>query len=257
MRQLLITPFFILAATIQLVTAQTRELDISKVQAFEHQLQDVMEITDTIELKIKLVEVEENFRQNPNEITKTWLGIIYHETALNLAFFSKTKFKSYSQKSYDILSALLNSNNTTKELLPFIATYRASALALVSAETRKLKLLDEAFELFSEANRNYASVSYLPEFLRGSVAENLPWIFYSKRKFAGIDFQSIINKQKKNPEYAGWKIMSFTYWTWANQHQDKKHRTQAIAYLNQAILLDPDYKAGRKKAEELKARLTE
>ena len=67
---------------------------------------------------------------------------------------------------------------------------------------------------------------------------------------------SIINKQNKNDEYANWKIMSFTYWAWAKQHQGKKYRNQAIAYLDKAISLDQNYKAGRIKAEELKLTLT-
>jgi len=238
------------------VTAQNQQLDFSKVKVFEHQLDDVMELIDTTELKIKLKEVEENHQQNPNEINKVRLGIIYHETALNLSFFSKTEFKGYAKKSFDTLSELFNSPNTTKELLPFIASYRASALSLVGAETKKPKLLGEAFSLFNNAVKNYSSVSYLPEFLRGSVAENLPWFFFTKRKFAKQDFQSIIDKQDKNREYANWKIMSFTYWAWAKQRQSKKHRTQALAYLDKAIALDPNYRAGRQKAEKLKTTLT-
>lgn len=242
--------------TITSVTAQTQNLDFSKVKAFEHQLDDVMELIDTTELKTKLKEVEENYKQNPNEITKARLGIIYHETALNLSFFSKTEFKGYAKKSFDILSELFNSPNTSKELLPFIASYRASALSLVGAETKKLKLLGEAFTLFNDAVKNYATVSYLPEFLRGSVAENLPWFLFSKRKFAKQDFQSIIDKQDKNSEYANWKVMSFTYWAWAKQRQSKKYRTQSLAYLDKAILLDRNYKAGRQKAEDLKTQMT-
>jgi len=242
--------------TITSVTAQTQNLDFSKVKAFEHQLDDVMELIDTTELKTKLKEVEENYKQNPNEITKARLGIIYHETALNLSFFSKTEFKGYAKKSFDILSELFNSPNTSKELLPFIASYRASALSLVGAETKKLKLLGEAFSLFNDAVKNYATVSYLPEFLRGSVAENLPWFLFSKRKFAKQDFQSIIDKQDKNSEYANWKVMSFTYWAWAKQRQSKKYRTQSLAYLDKAILLDRNYKAGRQKAEDLKTQMT-
>lgn len=238
------------------VNAQKQQLDFSKVKVFEHQLDDVMELIDTTELKIKLKEVEENYQQNPNEINKVRLGIIYHETALNLSFFSKTEFKGYAKKSFDTLSELFNSPNTTKELLPFIESYRASALSLVGAETKKLKLLGEAFSLFNNAVKNYSSVSYLPEFLRGSVAENLPWFFFTKRKFAKQDFQSIIDKQDKNREYANWKIMSFTYWAWAKQRQSKKHRTQALAYLDKAIALDPNYRAGRQKAEKLKTTLT-
>jgi len=256
MRQLLITSIMLAMTTITSVTAQTQNLDFSKVKAFEHQLDDVMELIDTTELKTKLKEVEENYKQNPNEITKARLGIIYHETALNLSFFSKTEFKGYAKKSFDILSELFNSPNTSKELLPFIASYRASALSLVGAETKKLKLLGEAFTLFNDAVKNYVTVSYLPEFLRGSVAENLPWFLFSKRKFAKQDFQSIIDKQDKNSEYANWKVMSFTYWAWAKQRQSKKYRTQSLAYLDKAILLDQNYKAGRQKAEDLKIQMT-
>jgi len=256
MRQLLITSIMLAMTTITSVTAQTQNLDFSKVKAFEHQLDDVMELIDTTELKTKLKEVEENYKQNPNEITKARLGIIYHETALNLSFFSKTEFKGYAKKSFDILSELFNSPNTSKELLPFIVSYRASALSLVGAETKKLKLLGEAFTLFNDAVKNYATVSYLPEFLRGSVAENLPWFLFSKRKFAKQDFQSIIDKQDKNSEYANWKVMSFTYWAWAKQRQSKKYRTQSLAYLDKAILLDRNYKAGRQKAEDLKTQMT-
>ena len=233
-----------------------QQLDFSKVKSFEHQLDDVMEIIDTTELKLKLKEVEEQFQKNSNEMSKIRLGIIYHETALNLTFFSKTEYKGYAQKSYDILTELSETSSISPELLPFISSYRASTLSLVSAETKKLRLLNDAFDLFEKAVNQYSNVSYIPEFLRGSVAENLPWIFVSKRKFAKKDFQSIINKQLQHKDFANWKIMSFTYWAWANQHKNKKFRNQSIVYLEKAIQLDPDYKAGRKKAEELKSKLT-
>lgn len=256
MRRLFIISIILAMTTINSISAQNQQLNFSKVNAYEHQLNDVMELIDTTELKAKLNEVEESYRQNPNEINKVRLGIIYHETALNLSFFSKTEFKGYAKKSFDTLTELFNSTNTTTELLPFIASYRASALSLVGAETKKLKLLGEAFVLFNDAVKNYSMVSYLPEFLRGSVAENLPWFFFSKRKFAKQDFQAIIDKQEKNNKYANWKVMSFTYWAWAKQRQSKKHRAQALEYLDKAISLDPNYKAGRTKAEELKAILT-
>lgn len=236
------------------LTAQ--QLDFSKVKIYEHQLEDVMELIDTTALKEKRKEVEQQFQQEPGKINKVRLGIIYHETALNLSFFSKTTYKGYAKKSFDLLSDLFNSQSTTKELLPFIASYRASSLSLVGAETKKLKLLGQAFDLFNDAVKEYADISYLPEFLRGSVAENLPWFFFSKRKLAKQDFQSIINKQEKNKDYANWKIMSFTYWAWAKQHQSNRFRNQAISYLDKAISLDPNYKAGRKKAEDLKVKLT-
>jgi tetratricopeptide (TPR) repeat protein len=232
-----------------------QSLNFSTIKSIEFQLDDVMEIIDTTELKIKLKEVEENYNQNPNEINKTRLGIIYHETALNLSFFSKTVFKGYARKSFDVLSQLLEDTTTSRELLPFISSYRASALSLVGAETKKMSDLKKAFKLFEAAVDSYASVTYLPEFLRGSVAENLPWYFYLKRKCAKHDFQSIISKNDINSEYGNWRVMSFTYWAWANQHQDKKHKTLALQYLDRAIAIDPDYKAGRKKAEELKTKI--
>lgn len=188
-------------------------------------------------------------------MNKTRLGIIYHETALNLSFLAKTEYKGYAKRSFDVLTELITAEATSKELMPFIASYRASALSLVSAETRKLNLLGDAFQLFHEAVEKYSLVSCLPEFLRGSVAENLPWIFFGKKKFAKRDFESIIDKYAKSEAYANWKIMSFTYWAWANQRQGTKYRKQSLLYLDNAIALDPDYKAGRQKAEELKMKL--
>lgn len=234
-----------------------QELDFLKVKAAEKQLEDVMEMIDTLELKSKLKEVEADFARNSSEINKVRLGLIYHETALNLSFFSKTSFKGYAKKSYEILDELYKLPQTSPELKPFIASYRASAMSLVGAEIRKLNLLDEAFVLFEEAINLYNELSYLPEFLRGSVAENLPWYFVRKRKIAKHDFESIINKQKLNPEYANWKIMSFTYWAWANQHQRRKYKSQSLNYLNKAIELDPNYRGGRKRAEDLKKRMLE
>jgi tetratricopeptide (TPR) repeat protein len=253
MRQLFITSIILAMITMNSLNAQN--IEFSKVKFYEQQLDDVMELIDTTALKVKLKEVEENYQQNANEINKLRLGIIYHETALNLSFFSKTAFKGYAQKSYDILTQLFDASNTTKEYMPFIASYRASALALVSAETKKLKWLGKAFILFNDAVKKYAVISYLPEFLRGSVAENLPWFFFSKRKLAKKDFQSIIDKQSKNEQYANWKIMSFTYWAWAKQRTNKKYRVQALAFLDKAIALDPNYKAGRQKAEAWKAKM--
>lgn len=255
MRQLFILLLIMAMTTSNSIIAQSQQLDFSKVKVFEHQLEDVMEIIDTTILKIKLKEVEADFSKNSNEINKVRLGIIYHETALNLTFLSKSSYKGYAKKSFDILTVLFKSKTTTKELMPFIASHRASALSLVGGETKKLGLVGEAFTMFEQAVNDYADISYLPEFLRGSVAENLPFFFFKKRKFAKLDMQSIIDKQSKNPNYASPKIMSFVYWAWANQHQSKKFRTESLAYLDKAISFDPNYVGGRKRAEELKTKL--
>jgi tetratricopeptide (TPR) repeat protein len=253
MRQILSFLIVTIMTTTNIASAQN--LNFKKVKEYEHQLDDVMELIDTNLVKEKLKETENDFRAEKTEINKLRLGIIYHETALNLSFLSSSSFRGYAQKSFEVLDTLFVSENTTKELMPFIASYRASALALVSAETKKLNLLSMAFNDFEDAVKKYAEISYSPEFMRGSVAENLPWFFFKKRKYAKQDFESIISKYEKNKDYANWKIMSFTYWTWANHHQSKKNRVQALKYLDKAIALDPDYKAGRKRAEDLKTKL--
>jgi hypothetical protein len=246
---------FIIVTMTAMNNTNAQQLDFTKVKNYEHLLDDVMELTDTTVIKAKLSEIEEDYRKDPNEINNARLGIIYHETALNLSFFSKTTYKGYAQKSFDMLSHLSLSPNTPNELMPFVASYRASALSLVGAETKKLKLLEEAFLLFSDAIKKYGDVSYMPEFLRGSVAENLPWFFLSKRKLAKQDFHSIIQKQTKDEAFANNKIMSFTYWAWAKQHQGKKYRDLTLRYLKKSIELDADYKAGRAKAEALLLKL--
>ncbi len=255
MRQILILSLMAIMATTNSVIAQNQNLDFSKVKAYEHQLDDVMEIIDTTYLKAKLTEVENNFKQNSTEINKVRLAIIYHETALNLTFLSKSNYKGYAKKSFDLLTELFESKTTIQALMPFIASHRASALSLVGGETKKLGLVGQAFTLFEQAVNDYAQISYLPEFLRGSVAENLPFFFFSKRKFAKLDMQSIVDKQNKTHDFASPKIMSFVYWAWANQHQSKKYREQAIEYLDKSISIDPNYLGGRKRAEELKKKL--
>lgn len=234
---------------------QGQGITIEKVKVIEHLLDNVMEITDTEELKRKLTEVEQTSTLHPDAFNKVRLGITYHEVALNLSFFSNAGFQGYARKSFDTLDEIFTAPDTPQEMMPFVSAYRASAMALVSAETKKLRMLGDAFKAFADAVAKYSEVSYCPEFLRGSVSENMPWFLFSKRKFAKRDFQSIIVKQNTNPDYANWKIMSFVYWAWANQHQSKRYREQAIAYLDKAIALDPHYKAGRRKAEELKKKL--
>jgi tetratricopeptide (TPR) repeat protein len=243
------------ATTLVTTNVSAQSINVAQMQAYEHQLADVMEVIDTVLLKSKLAKVEKAFQQEASIINKVRLGIIYHETALNLTFFTDSGYEGYAQKSYAILSEVEQNQATPEELLPFVTSYRASALSLVSAETKKLSYLSDAFALLNQAVAQYAMVSYLPEFLRGSIAENLPWFLFGKRKYAKKDFASIIKKYEKDPDYANHRIMSFTYWAWANQHKGRKHRNTAIAYLDSAIALDPENDAGRAKAEALKKEL--
>lgn len=245
---------FILITSIKFNSnAQTKDMTLKDAQ---EKLEDVMEIIDTTFLKSHLIEVEKAYQQDNSTINQIRLGIIYHEVALNFGFFDKV-YNGYPQKSLDMLNAALPKLNDNLAIFkPFVLSYKASALALLSGETRKLGYLSEAFKLFNEAVTNYASVSYAPEFMRGSVSENLPWFMFKKRSFAKIDFDNIIKKYEADNSYATAKIMSFTYWAWAMQHQSKKHRNTSISYLDKSIALDPNYTAGRKRAEELKNKMT-
>ncbi|PKG42872.1 hypothetical protein CXF67_08005 [Psychroflexus sp. MES1-P1E] len=236
------------------INTNAQNLNREKIAEYEIALDDVMEIIGRDLVKSKLKEVEKVYQDNPTEINKVRLGLIYHEVALNLTFFHKTEeFSGYAQKSFNILKELQNNKKTIPELLLFIDTYKASALALMSGETRKLKQLSEAFDLFEGAVEKYAKFSPRPEFMRGSVAENLPWFMWKKRKFAKRDFQSIIEKHERNKDYAGFRLLSFTYWGWARAHKAKSFRKQALIYLERAIKIDPEYNAGRKRAEELRS----
>lgn len=232
--------------------AQTKVMTLKEAH---EKLKDVMEIIDKTFLKSHLVEVEKAYQQDSSAINQIRLGIVYHEVALNFGFFDKV-YKGYPQKSFDMLDAVFPKlNNDLAVFKPFVLSYKASALSMLSGETRKLSYLSEAFKLFDEAVTNYASVAYAPEFMRGSVSENLPWFMFRKRSYAKKDFDNIIKKYEADNSYATAKIMSFTYWAWAMQHQSKKYKKTSISYLDKAIALDPNYTAGRKRAEELKSKM--
>lgn len=227
--------------------------NLEKMKYYESQLNDVMELVDTNLILSKLNSSELSYSKDSNEINAIRFGIIYHEVALNLSFLSNTKYKGYALKSYNLLQSYVNKQLISNELMPFATAYSASALSLVAAETKKLSLISKSFKLFEITVGKYSQFTYLPEFLRGSVAENLPWIFWNKKKFAKTDFQSIIHKYELDHSYASAKIMSFCYWAWANQHKNKKD--QSIKYLDLAIALDPNDIAARSKAEKLKQML--
>ncbi|MEM6517590.1 MAG: hypothetical protein AAF688_15520 [Bacteroidota bacterium] len=233
------------------------QIKVMTIQQVHTELDDVMEIIDTNFLKIQLIEVEKAYQQDSSVINQIRLGIIYHEIALNFGFFNKI-YTGYSQKSINTMNEVLPKLDTElKNFKPFVLSYKASSLSLLSGETRKLSFLKEAFEIFSQTTESYASKFYAPEFMRGSVSENLPWFMFKKRRYAKKDFTSIIQKYEADNSYASAKIMSFTYWAWAMQHQSKKYRKIALNYLDKAILLDPNYLAGRERAEKLKAKLTQ
>lgn len=243
-----------------LTFAQTRLVVVDKdqVQAAERQLADVMEFVDTELLKKTIPEVEAASLTDSSPLAQARLGILWNEVALNFAFLNKNALKGYSEKSFKLLSTLLEDSTTPPGLVPFIASYRASSLALWGGEVGDLGKVDQAFKLFDDAVKRYSAVTYVTEFLRGSVAENVPWFFF-KRPVAIADFTSIIAKAESDPSYATPKILSFSYWAWAYNHKEsgfsKTTREKALIYLDRAIALDPEYQGGRTRAEKLRAEI--
>ena len=180
----------ILALT-ALHNTSSQNLSISTVKFAEKKLEDVMEFVDTTLLKSKFKEVKFNYINKPNTLTKLRMALLYHEMAFNFSFLKNAKDDNYAQKSYQLLSELIDNKELKAIYLPFAISYQASALALVSSKTRKLKLLHKAFQLFNKSVEEYGNYSYAPEYMRGSVAENLPWFLFKKKKNAKKDFESI------------------------------------------------------------------
>jgi hypothetical protein len=248
--KLFILGIFMLTAS----TIAAENLTRNSVALAGTQLEDVMEIIDTTGLRDRVSAAEKFASESATLVSRIRLGILYHEAALNFSFISTKKEKGWAAKSYLLLDSIYKAD-TSSAFRPYTAAYRASAYALLAGESGSLKQLTEAFSLFEIAVKQYADVCALPEFLRGSVAENLPGWMYRKHRFAKIDFESIISKYEADKMYATPALMSFSYWAWANQHQKKKHRAKAVQYLNLAIELDAAGKAGKKRALELKAKL--
>lgn len=237
------------------VTASAQTISRSSVAEAAQQLDDVMEITDTVNLRNRIAAAQQLAAASSDMVTRLRLGILYHEAALNFTLLAKTGDKGLAAKSYSLLDSLAQKADPANAFLPIIVSYRASALALIAGETGSLKQLGMAFDLFEIAVKQYAPVSALPEFLRGSVAENLPKWMFRKHRFARIDMNQLIQKYEADSSYATPKLMSFVYWAWANQHQKAKYRTEALRCLDKAIALDKTGKAGKQRAEALKAKL--
>lgn len=245
----------ILAFAAASATASAQTISRSSIAAAAQQLDDVMEITDTVNLRNRIVTAEKLAAASSDMLARIRLGILYHEAALNFTLLAKTGEKGLAAKSYSLLDSLAEKTDTASAFLPFIVSYRASALALMAGETGSLKQLGKAFDLFEIAVKQYSAVCAMPEFLRGSVAENLPKWMFRKHRFARIDMTQLKLKYEADSSYATPKLMSFTYWAWANQHQKAKYREEALRCVDKAIALDTTGKAGKPRAEALKAKL--
>jgi tetratricopeptide (TPR) repeat protein len=221
-----------------------QRLDPVALKAVEAEIEAVMERIDVEGLAAELPERERAAENDKSIVCQARLGIFYHEVALNLGMGKSKKYKGYAKKSYDALSEALSGPDMTPELASFCLAYRASALALWAGEKGDLGKLDAAFSLFADAVALYGLDNYAPRFLRGSVAESLPPIF-GKANLAREDFETLIKQEEASPGFVHSRVLSFTYWAWANnRYKDSARlspadRVRAVDYLEKAIALDP------------------
>jgi hypothetical protein len=222
-----------------------------RIREAEKILSDVTEMIDYQVIEKKLSAQESLVRRQATFLDSLRLGILYHESALILM---KKKQKSpHAKMSFDLLSRLMASAKSENEFLPVIAAYRASARSLQSAESGKLSELAEAFDFFEEAAQKYAAFSPYPEFLRGSVAENLPKIFFKKRRFAKIDFLALKKKYETDIAFAEPRLMSFVYLALARLMR-KNNDSESKILLKKAMSLDSEQNAAYAEAEKLLAK---
>lgn len=233
---------------------ETPDTSFKSVKLIESHLLDVMEI-DERSAEHKTREIESEYQMFPDQMNMARLGIVYHERALSHFNSPDGEKRKFASGSFEILDELHQSPDTFPELRPFVAAYRSSSIALMAAERRNPALINTSFESFDKAIKQYSPVSYCPEYLRANIAGNLPWFFFSKRKLARQDFESIIQKHQLNNQYAPYRIMSFVYFGWAKLSHSGKYIQQAVAFLDKAMHLDPKNRAAGKKAEELKSKL--
>jgi len=222
-------------------------------------LEDCTEIVDHGDLahKLQVVEAARVGDESP-PLLRLRQALLLHEAGLNLGLLAQRDQRQigYPDRSYKILTELAAIPDLPPEIRPWIDSFRASALALSGGEKGKLGLLSQAFELFDRAVREHDHASYLPRYLRGSVAENLPRILWRKRRWARIDFDELLRRVEADPSFMPDNVKSFTYWAWAKKFcGDRGKRPKAEQLLKEAMRLDPEKKAGFARASELLQRL--
>ena len=242
-----------LALVMMTLQLSAHSLDLDRVHQIAHELDPYMEITDTSYLMAELPSINKKLAHSSTPLEQLQCAIFFHEVALN--FLNDPGYPGYAEKSHQITSVLLKNASIEPELIPFVLSYQGSSLSLMAAETRSLKQVKAALKIMDVAVEEYGNMCFAARFLRGSICENLPWFMF-KGKTIREDFSVMIELYEKDGAFANEKVMSFTYWAWANAHQGKKHRKQAIEYLETAISLDPEGIAGKEKAETLLRKLS-
>ena len=180
------------------------ELDLSSNE-YARAEEELRSVTEQLEIENIKTQIESiNKKDLTDALSKLKLGILYHEASLLSA-----NNPEYSKISFSILSNSDLRNSIGKEYLPFLFSYLASARSLQGRDTSSLNYLKDAFWILDQLVLKSKDKTGIALFLRGSISENLPWIF-GKSSVAKSDFQEIIQSQKKdsfiNYINFGWRI---------------------------------------------------
>lgn len=214
-------------------------------------LLDISEILDPGQARANVTAAEHALNREHSVVNRLRLGIAYHEAALN---FLPSGVSGDAQKSYDILSAADLHAEVAPALEPYIFAYLASAQALLAADGGAIANVAAAFDIFDRVVARYGHVANITLFLRGSVAENLPWFFF-KANDAKRDLETIIARAEHDADYASSKTLSFVHFGLGRLLAGDSVAA-ALQHLRYAMVLDTDGSGAGSLASPLIAKLS-
>jgi hypothetical protein len=174
------------------------------------------------------------------------LGLTYHEICV--LYFMLEKNKQYAPYASKALTTLSSARPDAPEwTLPMLDSYINSSRSLVAAVKGNLIGLLRVIRDYDKLIDKYSATSYHPEFLQGSLLENLPNVFGAHSK-AKQRFENIVTKYNKDHAYATPKIISFCYLSLGKLSKNPKEK---IDYLEQSIKIDSSGDGGSTLAKKI------
>lgn len=213
-------------------------------------LESYTEILSKDTLRSNVQELE-NIDQ-PDVLQQIALGLTYHE--LCVLHFMLGKDKRYAPYAARALGVLTSARPAAPEWsLPMLDSYINSSQSLVAATKNNLIDLIRVIRKYDELIDQYGATSYHPEFLQGSLLENLPNVFGAHAK-AKKRFESVITKYTSDPSYTAPKIVSFCYLSLGKLSKDQKTK---IDYLGKSVETDTAGDGGSAQAKQILETLDE
>jgi len=230
--------------------------DVAEV---EQQLDDVIELSDPLLIRFQLNELNlEGKEKVLPTIDVLRIGIFLHEAAaMALSNGSLTEAYNLASQSQCLL-VNLNLASPPKEMKPIIYVYASSSQILIGLASKRFTNLVQGLSFFNRSVNQFKDRSLLPEYLRAKAFLNLLWYFFSRKKKAKRDLNSIIARSHQKSKPFNPRIISFSYLHMARLVREENSKTDVhsiIELLNKAITWDPNRAAARDKAEIMKTEL--